>query len=171
MMKRAFGLVVVVAAGFAVVSAQEAPAPARGGRGAGPQEQLVLGAEGGQAERIGRPAQAAHEAGGGAGEAQGAGRLGRAGRRRRQPPRGLHLDGARQEDAAQDERRYPRVVGDSGRTDPLHDRRTGAVRGVEGLPRPGAVPEHVHDGNGGHPAVAALRSEHRESPEDVSRWT
>ena len=39
MMKRAFGLVLVVA-GFAVVSAQEAPA--RGGRGAGPQEQLVL---------------------------------------------------------------------------------------------------------------------------------
>ena len=39
MMKRIFGLVLVVA-GFAVVSAQEAPA--RGGRGAGPQEQFVL---------------------------------------------------------------------------------------------------------------------------------
>jgi hypothetical protein len=42
MMKRAFGLVLVVA-GFAVVSAQEGgQAPARGGRGAGPEEQLVL---------------------------------------------------------------------------------------------------------------------------------
>ena len=46
MMKRIFGLVLVVA-GFAIVSAQEAPqAPARGGRGggrgAGPQEQFVL---------------------------------------------------------------------------------------------------------------------------------
>jgi len=46
MMKHIFGFVVVVA-GFAIVSAQEAPqAPARGGRGggrgAGPQEQFVL---------------------------------------------------------------------------------------------------------------------------------
>ena len=46
MMKRIFGLVLVVA-GFAVVSAQDAPqAPARGGRGGGrgggPQDQLVL---------------------------------------------------------------------------------------------------------------------------------
>src|SRR5688572_18450427 len=42
MMKRVFAAVVVVA-GFAVVSAQEAPqAPARGGRGGAPQEQFVL---------------------------------------------------------------------------------------------------------------------------------
>ena len=41
MMKRIVGLVLVVA-GFAVVSAQEVPGTARAGRGAGPQEQLVL---------------------------------------------------------------------------------------------------------------------------------
>ena len=43
MMKRVFGLFLVVAAGIAVVSAQEGgQAPARAGRGAGPEEQLVL---------------------------------------------------------------------------------------------------------------------------------
>src|SRR4029453_10811278 len=43
MMKRIFGLFLVVAAGIAVVSAQEGgQAPARAGRGAGPEEQLVL---------------------------------------------------------------------------------------------------------------------------------
>ena len=169
MMKRVVRSRRSLSPGFAVVSAQEGgQAPARGGRGAGPEEQLVLVAESEEAERVGRPAQAAHEARRGAGEAQGPGRLGRADRRRRQPACRLHLDGARQEDAAQDERRYPRVVGDSGRPDSLHDRRAGAVRGVEGLPGPGAVSEHVHDGNGRRSAVAALRSEHREGPEDVS---
>ena len=43
MMKRVFGLFLVVAAGIAVVSAQEGgQAPARASRGAGPEEQLVL---------------------------------------------------------------------------------------------------------------------------------
>ena len=128
----------------------------------------MLRAESDEAERVRGAAQAAHEARRGAGEAQRADRLGRAGRRRRQPPRGLHLDGARQEDAAPDERRYARVVGDSGRPDPLHDRRPGAVRRVEGLSRAGAVSQHVHDGDGRRSAVAALRSEHREGPQDVS---
>ena len=57
---------------------------------------------------------------------------------------------------------------DSGRPDSLHDRRPGTVRGLEGVPRSGAVPQHVHDGDGRRSAVAALRSEHREGPQDVS---
>ncbi len=84
----------------------------------------------------------------------------------------LHADyismGSGQEDAAPDERRHPRVVGDSGRPDSIHDRRAGTVRGVEGVPRAGAVSHDVHDGNRGRSAVAALRSEHREGAEDVS---
>ena len=35
MMKRVLGLTVVIAAGFSVLSAQEGPAPARGGRALG----------------------------------------------------------------------------------------------------------------------------------------
>ena len=54
--------------------------------------------------------------------------------------RRLHFDGARQEDAAPDECRHARVVGHSGRPDPLHDRRPGALRRLEGLSRSGAVP-------------------------------
>ena len=152
------------------IGAGSAAGAARGGAGAA---EAVAGAvraraEGGQAERVCGAAQAAHEARRRAGEAQRTSRLGRAGRRRRQPARRLHFDGPWPEDAAPDERRHARVVGDSGRPDSLHDRRPGAVRRFEGLPGAGAVSQHVPDGNGRRSAVAALRSEHRESAEDVS---
>ncbi len=168
MMKRVFGLALVVA-GFAVVSAQEAPqAPLAGRGGAGPQDQFVLAPKASKLNEYVAPHKPHTKLADVLAKHKGTGRLGRAGRRRRQPPRGLHLHGAGQEDAAPDERRHARVVGDSGRPDSIHHRRPGAIRGVEGISRSGAVSQHVHDGDGRRSAVAALRSEHREGAEDVS---
>ena len=59
------------------------------------------------------------------------------------------------------------MVGRPGWPDPIHDRRAGAGRRFEGIPRAGTVSHLLHDGDGWRSAVAPARGEYREGPKDV----
>ena len=78
-------------------------------------------------------------------------------------------DGGRGEDTATIPSGPSRVVGRSGWTDSFHDRRTGAVRCIQGVSRTGAETFDLQPGNGGRSALVAVRGHQSRVDRHVSR--